>query len=101
MAGIKGTTWAKNNKQSRQKLERLKLDEIWEIITDKRFSIRFKMANLICRDYLRNYLASISCELNNCTWVLDCEGYSDEVKIICITGKIRRASKTLNEVFDL
>lgn len=100
MVGIIGTTWAKNSKQSKQKLERLKLEEIWEIITDKRFGFRFKIANLICRDYLRNYLASISYELNNCNWILDCEDYSDEVKIKCITGKVRRAKKTLNDVFE-
>lgn len=101
MAGIKGTKWAKNSKQSKQKLERLTLDEIWEIITDKRFSIRFKIANLICRDYLRNYVASALWNLNDCIRVLDDPYNSDNVKLKCISSKVKRASKTLNEVFDL
>ena len=97
MAGIKGTKWAK--KKDKQKLDRLTLDEIWEIITDKRFGIRFKIANIICRDYLRNYLAMVNCELNTCEWILD-QDYSYETKIKCIDGKVRRVKKTLNDVFE-
>ena len=100
MAGIVGTKWTKNNKQSREKLERLKLDEAWEIITDKRFGIRFKIANLICRDYLRNYLASANSRLHDCIDVLYSDHYSDETKIHYIGRNLRRAKKTLDEVFD-
>lgn len=100
MAGISGKKWAKNNKQSRQRLERLKLDEIWEIVTDKRFSIRFKIANLICRDYLRNYLASANARIHDCIDILESDYYSDETKIRYVTRDMRRAKKTLDEVFD-
>ena len=100
MAGITGTMWAKNKKQSKEKLERLKLDEIWEIITDKRFGIRFKIANLICRDYLRNYMVSANCRLRDCIRILECEYYSDETKLKYIDRNIRRVNKTLEEVFD-
>lgn len=100
MAGIKGTKWAKNSKQPKEKLERLNLDEIWEIITDKRFTIRFKIANLICRDYLRNYLASANSRLSSCIDILDNEYYSDEVKLKHVDRNVRRAKKTLEEVFD-
>lgn len=100
MAGINGTTWVKNNKQSKQKLERLKLDEVWEILTDKRFGFRFKIANLICRDYLRNYIASANWNLNDCVWVLDHPYYSNDVKLKYISRKVRRASKSLEDVFE-
>lgn len=100
MAGINGIKWSKRKDRSNEELERLSLDEVWEIITDKRFTIRFKIANLICRDYLRNYLASANLRLSNCIDVLDNEYYSDEVKLKYIDRNIRRAKKTLNEVFD-
>lgn len=100
MAGIFGKTWAKNSKQSRQKLERLKLGEIWEIITDRRFGFRFKIANLICRDYLRNYLATANSSLHDCIRVLDDPYKSDEVKLKYINRNIRRASKSLEDVFE-
>lgn len=95
MAGIKGTTWAK--RKDKQKLERLTIGEIWEIITDKRFGFRFRIANLICRDYLRNYLSTVNYELNTCEWILD-QDYSYETKIKCIDGKVRRVKKTLKDV---
>ena len=100
MAGISGKKWAMNNKQSKETLERLRLDEVWEIITDKRFGIRFKIANLICRDYLRNYVAVANSRLYDCLDVLECECYSDETKIRYVTRNLRRATKTLSEVFD-
>lgn len=100
MVGINGIKWSKRKDRSNEELERLSLDEVWEIITDKRFTIRFKIANLICRDYLRNYLASANLRLSNCIDVLDNEYYSDEVKLKYIDRNIRRAKKTLNEVFD-
>ena len=101
MAGIKGITWGKNSKQSKEKLERLKLDEIWEIITDKRFGIRFRIANLICRDYVRNYMVSVNHRIDNCIDILEHPYYSDEVKLKHINRNIRRAKQTLNEVFEL
>lgn len=100
MAGINGIKWSKRKDRSNEELKRLSLDEVWEIITDKRFTIRFKIANLICRDYLRNYLASANLRLSNCIDALDNEYYSDEVKLKYIDRNIRRAKKTLNEVFD-
>lgn len=100
MAFVFGTGLAKNNKQSKEKLERLKLDEILEIITDKRFGIRFKIANLICRDYLRNYLASVNGRLNDCVYIIEHPYYSDETKKHHINRNLRRAKKTLDEVFD-
>lgn len=100
MAGINGRKWAKRKDRSNDELERLSLDEAWDIITDKRFTIRFKIANLICRDYLRNYLASANLRLSNCIDVLDNDCYSDEVKLKYIDRNIRRVKKTINEVFD-
>lgn len=101
MAGFKGITWAKNSKQSREKLERLTLSEIWEIITDKRFGIRFRIANIICRDYTRNYMVSVNHRLNTCIDILEHPYYSDEVKLKHIDRNIRRAKKTLNEMLEL
>lgn len=100
MAGIFGKNWAKNSKQSKDELERLKIDEVWEIITDKRFGIRFRIANLICRDYLRNYLASANHRVKACIDILEHPYYSDEVKLKHIDRNVRRATKTLEEVFD-
>lgn len=37
--------------------DRVKLSDWIEFFTDKRFGWRFKLANLIMNDYLRNYLA--------------------------------------------
>lgn len=98
MTGIKGTELGK--REDKQKLDRLTIGEIWEIITDKRLGIRFKIANIICRDYLRNYLAMVNYELNTCVWILD-QDYSDETKVKCIDGKVRRVKKTLNDVTKL
>lgn len=100
MAGITGEKWRKNNKQPKEKLERLKIGEIWEIIIDKRFGVRFKIANLICRDYLRNYLAIANSRLGDCVYILEHPYYSDEVKLKHIERNLRRAKKTVEEVFD-
>lgn len=100
MACINGIKWPKKKDRFNGKLKRLSLDKVWEIVTDKRFKIRFKIANLICRDYLRNYLASANLRLSNCIYVLDNEYYSDEVKLKYIDRNIRIAKETLNEVFD-
>lgn len=100
MAGIIGTKWAKSNKQTKEKLERLKLSEVWEIVTDKRFGVRFKIANLICRDYLRNYLAASHIGVDDCLNLLEDPDVSDKTKLKYTISKIRRVSKTLNEVFD-
>lgn len=100
MAVIIGTKQPKNKKQPKEKLEKLKLDEIWEIITDKRFGIRFRIANIICRDYLRNYLAAANHRVRSCIDILEHPYYSDEVKLKHIDRNLRRAKKTLDEVFD-
>ena len=100
MAGIIASKWAKNSKRSRQKLERLRLSEFWEILTDKRFGFRFRIANLICRDYLRNYLASARSQVWDCIHILEQPYYSDEVKLKHIDRNLRRANKTLEDVFD-
>lgn len=97
MTSIEEIITVENTKGSKKKLDRLSLSEVWEIITDKRFGIRFKIANIICRDYLRNYLAMVNYELNTCEWILD-QDYSYETKIKCIDGKVRRVKKTLNDV---
>lgn len=101
MAGFYRIKWAKRKDQSDMKLERLKLSEIYEIITDKRFKIRFKIANLICRDYLRNYLATANLRLTDCINVLETHTYSDKVKLKYIDRNIRRAKRSLEDVFDL
>ena len=100
MADVIKTKLTKNDKQSGGKLERLKLDEIWEIITDKRFGIRFRIANLICRDYLRNYLVAANHRVRSCIDILEHPYYSDEVKLKHIDRNLRRATKTLVDVFD-
>lgn len=47
------------------------LSDWWEFFTDKRFGWRFKIANFIMDDYLRNYLAVGGlCNLGN---ILDIE----------------------------
>lgn len=100
MAGFNRIKWAKRKDQSDMKLERLKLSEIYEIITDKRFKIRFKIANLICRDYLRNYLATANLRLTDCINILESDAYSDKVKLKNIDRNIRRAKRSLEDVFD-
>lgn len=88
------------SKDTKCELERLKLGEVWEIITDKRFGIRFRIANLICRDYLRNYLAAANSRVVDCLDILDRECYSDEAKIRHIQRKLGRVTETLEDVFD-
>lgn len=100
MAGFNRIKLAKRKDQSDMKLERLKLSEIYEIITDKRFKIRFKIANLICRDYLRNYLATANLRLTDCVNVLESDTYSDKAKLKHIDRNIRRAKRSLEDVFD-
>lgn len=99
MAYIIGAERAKNKEQPKEKLERLTLYEIWVIITDKLLRIRFRIANLICGDYLRNYLAAVNARVLSCIDILE-RPYSDEVKLKYIDRKLRRAKKTLDEVVD-
>jgi hypothetical protein len=100
MAGIFGIKWAKNKKQSKDKLERLKLSEIWEILTDKRFGFRFRIANIICRDYLRLHILTGNHRVRNCIDILEHPYYSNEVKLKHIERNLRRANKALEDVFD-
>lgn len=65
---------------------------------DKKFSIRFKLANLIMNDYLRNYLA-VGCLLpleNSLKYI---EAETDSEKHLC--QKMEEVADTIKDIFEI
>lgn len=69
-----------------------------DFFKDRRFSIRFKLANLIMNDYLRNYLA-VGCliPLENAVKRIE-DGTADEKYV---KNQIGNVSSAVKEVFEI
>lgn len=68
-----------------------------EFFADKRFGWRFKIANFIMGDYLRNYLAC-GC-LGNLDSIINIE--STDSVVVYIQKRARRARKSVIEVMEM
>lgn len=64
----------------------------FEFFKDKRFSFRFKVANLIMNDYLRNYLATDCCILNKVINSKDCSDFNKR--------QINKVVKNINTLME-
>ena len=74
---------------------------MFEILFDKRFSLRFRILNLLSGDYLRNYLAvGVGCPLSSAIYVLD-GPLPDVAKLRLLDRHIRKTKRGLDDVFNL
>jgi hypothetical protein len=75
---------------------------IIEILKDKRFSLRFKILNILSNDRLRNYLAvGVSTPLFKAHQHLSADEFSDAFRLKCVTEDIARARKGIEDIFQL
>ena len=57
------------------------MKDFFELITDKRFSLKFRLLNILSGDYLRNFLAlGVQHYVNDCNKVLNDDIHSDSYK---------------------
>lgn len=70
----------------------------FDFFRDKRFSFRFKLANLIMNDYLRNYLA-VGClmPLENNLKYMEPETYNERYML----RNTEKAYNTIKEIFEI
>ena len=74
---------------------------MFEVLFDKRLSLRFRILNLLSGDYLRNYLAvRVELPLWSAIYVLD-GPQPDEAKVKLLNHYIRKAKRGLDDVFQL
>lgn len=70
----------------------------FDFFKDKRFSLRFKLANLIMNDYLRNYLA-VGCLLPLESSLKYIEAETDYEKYV--RKQIEKATDTIRDIFEI
>jgi len=70
-----------------------------EFFTDKRFGWRFKLANFIMGDYLRNYLAA-GCLLR-LSHIIELCSDSSEPLMKHVKGDAEKASKSVVDVMEM
>ena len=76
------------------------MKDFFELLTDKRFSLRFRILNILSGDYLRNYLAvGVMIPIINCDEVLNRDESSDEYKIKMAKFYIAKAKKAMDDVW--
>ena len=70
----------------------------FDFFMDKKFSIRFKLANLIMNDYLRNYLA-VRCliPLENGVKYIEAETDNEEY----LQRQMEKAVDSIKEIFEI
>ena len=72
-----------------------------ELLSDKRFSLRFRILNILSGDYLRNYLAvGVLFQINECDRLLT-GNYPDEYKIKMLKCRIDKAKKAMEDVWHI
>ena len=70
----------------------------FDFFRDKRFSLRFKLANFIMNDYLRNYLAvGCMCPLTNGLENIEAETWNEEY----LQWQMQRVYDTIKEIFEI
>lgn len=74
----------------------------FELLTDKRFSLKFRILNLLSGDYLRNYLSSgVLYYIDRCDEIVNIHGCPDAYKIKTIKSNILKAKNGLNDIWKI
>ena len=77
------------------------MKDFFELLTDKRFSLRFRVLNILSGDYLRNYLAGVAMNINECVRALNDEDTSDKSKIALVKLRTNKAKKNMDAVWRI
>ena len=78
------------------------MNDFLELLTDKRFSLKFRILNILSGDYLRNYLAvGVASRINDCVRVLNDDDYSDKSKIALVKLHTLKAKKAMDDVWHI
>ena len=78
------------------------MKDFFELLTDKRFSIRFRILNILSGDYLRNYLAvGVLFHVNKCEEILNKENLSDIYRIEALQKSITKAKKGIDDIWNI
>lgn len=78
------------------------MKDFFEILFDKRFSLKFRILNILSGDYLRNYLGiGVQSYINDCDRILNDNNFSDDYKIKTIKRNIVKAKKGMNDIWNL
>jgi len=75
------------------------MKDFFELLTDKRFSLKFRILNILSGDYLRNYLAlRVLFQINKCDEILNgiC---TEEYKIKILKENISKAKKGIDDIW--
>lgn len=69
-----------------------------DFLRDRKFSLRFKLANIIMGDYLRNYLA-VGCliPLENTLKHIEAETWNEKY----MQEEMKKVSDTIKEIFEI
>ena len=74
---------------------------MFEILFDKRFSLRFRILNLLSGDYLRNYLAvGVNCPLISAIDILN-GTLPDAAKLRMLDRHVKKAKHGLDDTFHI
>lgn len=78
------------------------MKDFFEILFDKRFSLKFRILNILSGDYLRNCLGiGVQSYINDCERILNDNNFSDDYKIKTIKRNIVKAKKGMNDIWNL
>lgn len=77
------------------------MKDFLELLTDKRFSLRFRILNILSGDYLRNYLSGVAMNINECVRALNDEETSDKSKIALVKLRTNKAKKNMSDVWHI
>ena len=77
------------------------MKDFLELLTDKRFSLRFRILNILSGDYLRNCLSGVAMNINECVRALNDEETSDKSKIALVKLRTNKAKKNMNDVWHI
>lgn len=78
------------------------MKHFFELLTDKRFSLKFRILNILSGDYLRNYLASsVYHHILDCERLLTDESLPEKYRMTAMKRNIVKAKKGMNDVWYL
>ena len=78
------------------------MKHFFELLTDKRFSLRFRILNTLSGDYLRNYLAiGILFHVNKCDEILNKENLPNSYRIEALKESIAKVKKGIYDIWNI
>lgn len=76
--------------------------DFFQLLTDKRFSLRFRILNILSGDYLRNYLAlGVLYYVNKCNEIIDTDRDFNENEIKTIRKYLIKAKKGIDDIWKI